>query len=619
MSGIFGILNPAPSQTPQNFIEIARQRLSHRPWYTHDQWVAPDAPVALGRSGIGILNASPQPVISPDARYILFLSGEFYNRNALWQGLGHSPDPSQPDEALALKLYQAHGPTFAERINGVFFIALYDTHAQRLLLANDRFGQYPHYVYHDGRTLVFGPEVKAVLAAQQVPKRLNQTAVAEYFRFQQLLDRNTFHEGIQLFPHGSIAQFDLPTGAWQVQRYWDWDKIPAQRQIPFAEAVEETGHLLQNAVHRDASDALRPGVFLSGGLDSRTLLGMIPPRDTPPVSASFGQPQSRDVHYAKQIAQAVGSRHYWFDMSNAEWIKANYALHLDLTEGFHSWIHMHGIHMLPDLRAVMDVNLTGWDGGTVMGHPDHIKPLYNQPIDQWSVLEECFLRFNQSYTWPGLTEVGEQVLFAPAFAQAIKGRAYGSMAQSFSRYWENFHRPYAAEFFYVDNHCMRLTQHMVTTGRSHLEFRFPFWDYDLIDFMYSLPPEHRADQRLYRHIITQRTPKLARIPYDKQEFLPSVNPLLHTLQSIGIRTARRLKLHPHRPWLYADYENYLRTDLSGWAEDILFNDPRLAERGIFNMDYVRSLLNRHKAHEPLLLGKIAPIISFELMLRALFD
>jgi asparagine synthase (glutamine-hydrolysing) len=531
---------------------------------------------------------------------------------------GFSP-VNQSDEALALSLFQCFGSEFPSRVDGVFFICIFDLLHQRLFFANDRFGQYRHYFYRAGKALVFAPEVKGVLAAPFVPRRLNLTAVAEYFRFQQLLNDKTFHEDITIFPQASFAWFDLQSGDWSCQQYWDWDQIPERPSIRFEDAVDETGRLLERAVRRSVEGTLRPGVFLSGGLDSRTLVGLVPSRDPAVVTATFGQHNSRDVYYAQQIADAVGSRHFWFDMQNGQWVLEHVDLHLALTEGFHSWVHMHGINMLSTLRQFMDVNLTGWDGGTVMGDPDTIQPIYIDPVNKSAVVEECFARFNQSYTWPGITEASERSLYTSSFAPQLLGRAYDSLAAEFERYWTRYRRDHAAAFFYIDNHCMRLTQQMVTFGRSHFEYRFPYWDYQLIDFLYSLPLSFRADKRLFRHLITQKTPKLARIPYDKQEFLPTVSQPLHDLHALNVRIRRRLKLYPSRPWLYADYENYLRNDLRAWAEELLFA-PRTQERGIFDTRYVRSLFDRHLAgQEPLMLGKIAPLMTFEMMMRALFD
>ncbi|HEX2908935.1 MAG TPA: asparagine synthase-related protein [Phototrophicaceae bacterium] len=616
MSGLFGITGISPTET-RLFLDAVTQHLSHRPWYLANTWTPPALPIGLGQLSIGILNREPQPIKSADGNLILFLSGEFYNSAELRRELGLQQTPTT-DADLALYAFQQYGIDFVHRLDGAFFIAIYDGVQQRLTLTNDRFGLYPHYYSVQAGQLAFAPEVKGVLCAPFISRRLNVTAAAEYFRFQQLLGEKTFHENITLFPYGSIAHFDLPTQTWAVSRYWDWDQIPDRPQVTFDEAVVEIGRLLRQAVARRTADDLRPGVFLSGGLDSRTLLGLIPPRPTPPVSASFGQRHSRDVYYADRIARAVGSNHHWFDLPDGRWVLDNLPLHFQLTEGFHSWIHMHSITMLPDLRPVMDYNLTGWDGGTVMGHPDHINPIYNRPIDKNSVLVESFKQFASAYTWPGLTEAEERLLYTEAFGQQALGRAFESMRAEFDRFW-NFRQHYAAEFFYIVNHCWRSTGNMVATSRSHIEVRSPFWDYQLIDFMYSLKPEIRRDQLLYRHIITRELPRLARIPYDKKEFLPSVNPWLHRTQALSVQVQRRLKLFPNRSTLYADYENYLRRDLRAWAENILYA-PRTAERGILNPAFVRSLLERHLAgREPWTLGKIAPLLTFEMVMRELFD
>ncbi|MDL1884307.1 asparagine synthetase B [Anaerolineae bacterium CFX8] len=615
MSGLFGIIGK-DSTIVQPFLKAASATISHRPWYVADTWSAETLPVGLGRSGIGIFNREPQPLASGDRRLIIFMSGELYNAADLRRSLGGQP--ADTDILLALHAFEQYGADFVKALDGAFFITIYDTAASRLILANDRFGLYPHYyAYREGQ-LAFAPEVKGVLCAPFVPRHLNFTAAAEYFRFQQVLGEKTFHEDIFLFPYGSIAQFDLSSRQWSLNRYWDWDQIPDRPEVTFEEAVIEVGRLLRSAVEKRAAGDLRPGVFLSGGLDSRALLGLMPPRPAPPVTASFGQHNSRDVYYAARIARAAGSRHHWFDLPDGRWVLENVNLHLKLTEGFHSWMHMHGITMLPALREIMDYNLTGWDGGTVMGHADHINPIYNKPIDQDTVLLETYKQFLSGYTWPGLADAEERLLYTDSFGKQAIGLAFDSMRQEFARFW-NFRRHYAAEYFYITNHCWRSTGNMVKTARSHLEVRSPFWDYNLIDFMYSLQPEIRRDQLMYRHIITREMPKLALIPYDKKEYLPTINAWQHSLHALSVRARRRLRLFPNRPTLYADYENYLRGDLRAWAENLLY-DRRTQERGLWNVAFVRSLMERHLAgHEPWTIGKIAPLITFEMVMREYFD
>ncbi len=616
MSGLFGIIDLSDQSDVEQFLNTASQHMSHFDWHRCDTWIKKDGSLGLGRLGIGIFNPEPQPVKSGDQSLTLFMCGELYDRTALRHRLRASDTLS--DSELALAAYEQYGILFAAELNGAFFIAVYDQRQQRLVLANDRFGLYPHYLYIQPGKLVFAPEVKGVLRAGFVETDLNLTAVAEFLRFQHLLGEKTFWTDIRLFPYGSVGQFDLAKQTWTLDHYWNWGQIPHRPDARFDEAIDEAGTLLRQAVERRTADSLQPGVFLSGGLDSRTLLGLIPPRDPPPVTATFGAFDSRDVYYAQRIAQRMNARHFWFDLPDGQWVADHVALHLQLTDGFQSWLHMHGITMLPRLREMMDFNLTGWDGGTVMGHADHINPIYNHPIDFETILVENYQQFTRAYTWPGLTDAEERLLFAPAYAKQMVGLAFDSMRQELLPFWD-FRREYAAEYFYIANHCWRLTQHMITVTRAYLEVRFPFWDYALIDYMYSLPPALRRDQLLYRHIITGQTPKLATIPRDSDELWPTTRPLLRDTQSLVLRGSRKLGLHRYRPTLYADYENYLRGDLRAWAEAILF-DKRVSQRGLYDMAFVRSLMKRHVAgHEPWTIGKVASLISLELLLREYFD
>jgi asparagine synthase (glutamine-hydrolysing) len=165
---------------------------------------------------------------------------------------------------------------------------------------------------------------------------------------------------------------------------------------------------------------------------------------------------------------------------------------------------------------------------------------------------------------------------------------------------------------------------MVTFLRSHIEARFPFFDYDLFDFLYSLPARLRGRRVLYRAVIQRETPRLARIPYAYDEFLPTDRSLLRSLHGFGVRLKRRINRHvapvfPELSTLYADYENYLRTDLREWAESILF-DKRTLERGIFDPAFLRSIWARHQSgREMHTIGKIAPIMAYGMMLRRYYD
>jgi len=271
----------------------------------------------------------------------------------------------------------------------------------------------------------------------------------------------------------------------------------------------------------------------------------------------------------------------------------------------------------------MDVNLTGWDGGTVMGHPESIEPLQVYAVDNMAFVTRVFYMFNQKYTWPSITEGEENLLYNDLLRKQMKELAFDSFRTELSHYFDC--RPdVRGEYFYISNHCRRLTQNFVVFTRSHIEVRIPFFDYDLFNFLYSLPAEVRGDRRLYRSMIQEELPGLANIPYDKDEFLPTTRPFVRGIHAEGVKLKRRINRHimkifPERHPLYADYEGYLRGELREWAENILY-DRRTTERGIFEPSFLRSLMQRHlSGMEEWTIGKIAPLITYEMMLRRFCD
>lgn len=618
MSGVFGVVAPKRQIDADILASQMAVVMSHRDWFVAERYVDSEYNIALGRIGIGIFNKESQPIWNANHTVALAMAGEFYNQAELrLNGIS----AIQSDEELALTLYEQKGDTFASLLNGAFIIAIWDKAHQKLIITNDRFGLYPlFYTCYAGR-LIFAPEMKGILCDDKFPRKLDVTALAQYMRFQHLLGNRTFFEDIVLLSNASVLVYDLATTSHNVKSYWNFSDIPYNPQISFEEAVSEAGRLLRLAVQRLSGDAHRPGVYLSGGLDSRIILGLVEQR--PVTSVTYGAKDCRDVYYARQITKTVGSHHYWFDLPDGNWIKEHADFHLTLTEGFHSWIHAHGMSTLAQARQLMDVNLTGWDGGTIMAYSENPDYMQFSIVDDSILITNLFHLFNQKYTWPGITEAEESLLYTDLFRRKIQGLAFDSFRAELEPYL-GYRSDVRMEYFYIRNHCSRLTHNFITFTRSHIEVRFPFFDYDLFDFIYSIPAPLRAYRKLYRAVIQQETPHLACIPYDKDELLPTTQPVAYAVHAATVKFKRRFNRHlwplfPNRFTLYADYENYLRYELREWAENILF-DRCTAERGIFNPAFLRTLMNRHLSGlETEFIGKIAPIITFEMMMRRFFD
>ena len=185
--------------------------------------------------------------------------------------------------------------------------------------------------------------------------------------------------------------------------------------------------------------------------------------------------------------------------------------------------------------------------------------------------------------------------------------------------------PYRADYFYMLQRVRRSTECMIVFQRSVMEVRCPFFDYSLVDFLYSLPEELRASSALlHRAVITRRMPNLALVPNEKDDHLPHTNPV-YDMGFSAVQKAKRgvnkyiAPVFPQRPRLYADYENYLRTDLRAWAENILF-DSRTLDRGLFDPAVVQRLWDRHlKGDKIWTMGSVAPLITMEMAIRYLIE
>ncbi len=624
MSGIFGVVDTKQNSASAYISRMMAERMSHRQWYVAETYHDEGAGVSLGRIGIGIFNQERQPVNGEDGNLLIFLSGEFYRAAGLRRSLQAKGYRFRTDDdlELALRLYLDKGQAFVRDLEGVFLLAIWDRSKNEIIIANDRFGLYPLlYAHHHGR-LLFAPEMKGILCDPDLRKELDLTALAEYARFQHLLGDKTFFQDLKLLPCASILRYQIDSDTLTIQPYWDFSEIPAlPPSLTFGEAAEEAGRRLKSAIDELSRDDHRLGVYLSGGVDSRVILGLIPPDKMPVTSITYGLRNCRDVIYAKQLAARARSRHYYFEFVDGTWVKEQADFHLELTEGFHSWIHSHGMSLLQPIRELIDVNLTGFGGGqSVIDWED---PAFLQTKDDLIFTNRLFFLLSQETTWPSIDDIEERGLFSRRLLSQMRGLAYDSFREELARF---NHLPHAqrAAYFALCNPDRRLFQYYTVFNRSHIEQRFPFYDYRYFEFVYALPPEMLYDRRLRRAVIIKMMRPLAGVPYNKDDLpITDYEPIrlaAKLLQKGKKYFHHRLtRLFPERSTLYADYENWLRHELREWGEGILLGE-RTLQRDIFNPELLKALWNHHQAGlETNTIGKIAPLMTWEMMARKFFD
>ena len=302
-----------------------------------------DGQAALGHRRLSILDleGGVQPMVQ-DGVALLF-NGQCYRHDALRAELrkrGH-PFHTRSDTEVVLRAYLEWGEEFAERIDGMFAIALWDTRHQRLLLARDRLGKKPLYYALEGpgggwltgdplhpgerasaRRLVFGSELKAIFAHGAVPRELDQQALVQYLAAEAVPAPRSIVAAVRKLPPGCTAVFDHQ--GFTLRRYWELPAPPARRlparassahaALPSGElheAAAELLRLLDGAVARRLVADVPVGVFLSGGVDSSAIAALAirhkNPLDT--FSIGFQEASFDETPWARLVSQRLGTRH----------------------------------------------------------------------------------------------------------------------------------------------------------------------------------------------------------------------------------------------------------------------------------------------------------------------
>jgi asparagine synthase (glutamine-hydrolysing) len=234
-----------------------------------------DGPIGLGHRRLAIIDLSPaghQPMLTRDGRYVLTYNGEIYNFKELrleLESLGHQ-FRSRADSEVLLNAYAQWGRDALMRFNGMFAFAIWDKLDQQLFLARDRYGVKPLYYTRQGNTILFGSEIKAILAHPSYRTRLDKEALLEYFTFQNFFTDRTLFKDIRLLPAGSYVTASADRLS-ESKRYWDYHFGEPDLPDSDEEYIEELDRLFRQAVSRQLVSDVELGAYLSGGLDSGSI------------------------------------------------------------------------------------------------------------------------------------------------------------------------------------------------------------------------------------------------------------------------------------------------------------------------------------------------------------
>ena len=306
------------------------QALPHRGPDDEGHWSEADHGIALGHRRLAIVDLSPaghQPMFSASGRYVIVYNGEIYNHLELRQQIeaqGRAPTwRGHSDTETLLAAIDVWGiEDTLKRCIGMFAMALWDREQRNLTLARDRLGEKPLYFgwqgHGDSAVFLFGSELKALRAHPGFRAPIDRNALTLFLRHNYIPGPHSIHEGIQKLPPGCMATVSLNQREPRITCYWSaidaaLNGATQQRlNLSPQEATDQLEVLLKSAVAQQMVADVPLGAFLSGGVDSSTIVALMQTQSSRPVrtfTIGFHEAGYNEAEHAKAVAQHLGTDH----------------------------------------------------------------------------------------------------------------------------------------------------------------------------------------------------------------------------------------------------------------------------------------------------------------------
>jgi asparagine synthase (glutamine-hydrolysing) len=605
MCGICGIFHTDRSRRAErDALGAMNQRIVHRGPDDDGFFFDGNVGLAIRRLSIIDIKTGHQPIANEDENVWIVYNGELYNHQELRKELearGHRYRTKSDTETI-IHLYEEYGRDCVKYLRGMFAFAIWDRRNRKLFIARDRLGIKPLYYRYDGRTLLFGSEIKAILAYPGVRPEFNRGTLAEYLAFGYIAEPQTMYAGIHKLLPGHVMEITEGEEP-RISLYWDLDVKVDDGNRPRSYYVERYRELLESCVASHLMSDVPLGVFLSGGLDSSAVAALTTRIRKEPIetfAVGYGEDTFSELPFARRVAQHIGSKHREVRLSRDEFFEALPRLiwHEDEPIVWPSSVSLFFVARLARERVTVvltgegsDETLAGYTRyawtllNAKMDHayrtltPEMLRNLLRDGIQQgplsaalYRKLEHTFL-VRDGNSWPSFyfdnfysafSEAEQRELLSDDAVEAA-GNAYdGSM-----QYWDASPGDMLHRLLYTDIKTylveLLMKQDQMSMAAS-IESRVPFLDHELVEFTASIPAKYDIKGLAGKFILKSAV----------EDVLP--NDIVYR-QKMGFPT----------PWAF-----WLAGSQLDSLEKMLL-DSRTQERGYFKPGSVKKLFAEHRA------------------------
>ncbi len=564
----------------------------------------PDLPgVALGQRRLSIIDVAGghQPLANEDGTVWVVFNGEIYNFESLrrrLEGAGHR-FRTRSDTETIVHLYEQEGADFPTFLNGMFAIAVWDASAGRLVLARDRLGQKPLVYRHEAGRLLFASQLKSLVEVPGVPRDLDPAALDAYLLYQYVPPPRTIFRGMHKLPPAHVALYE--NGELQIRRYWSPPR-EVDTGLTHDNAVEQLRELSRSAVRMRLQSEVPLGAFLSGGVDSTIIVGLMQQLVDAPVqtfSVGFPVPEYDETRFAREAAEYHRTQHREFLVEpDATGVVDQLVWHYD--EPFADSSAIPTWYVSQHTRQHVSVALSG-DGGDELfaGYPRYRAVWLAAQCDRLPGPVARVLRWR---LWQRLPSDARQKSFARRFKRLLQGLSL-SPAQRYLDWIAIFNEAQRVEL-YTESFLEQLSD---DDPGEFVEDALAQWAaYDavgtasLADLITYLPGDlmTKVDVASMAHGLECRQPMLdhrvvelaARMPTALKFRRGRGKRILH--EAFADLLPPSIRKRP-KMGFGVPLDHWLRGPLQAWGEGILF-DPRTLQRGQFQEATLRRLWEAHQ-------------------------
>lgn len=616
MPGIYGTLRARSPIDLAPLLNAMASRLRHHSWYAENLHVDNEAGLALARTSLGVFHREPQPIALEDGSLLGVMEGEIHDAAKLRQALTREGCDfrGESQAELLLRGFKARGRSFLRELNGVFVAAVWDARQRSLTLMNDRFGMRPLYYSHRPGALIFGPELKSLLVDPDVARGVSRRGIAQFLHFGQYLNDDTLLDAVRTLPAAGLLTYQPDEDRLTLDRYWrlEADAVMDPNRLDEASALDRIDEAFKRAVDRRTEGNHELGLSLSGGLDSRLILGTAELNRSKIKTVSVGVRGCLDHVSARRMAEMVGCPHHEYhlegDFLSAFERHLRYMVHL--TDGQYL-CQCIVIPSLPYYRELgIDVLLRGHAGELM-----HMNKAYNYSLDATatSLNDSTALSswlFGRMSEW--MTGAVTDDLFVKGAADLARGSLDEALSES-SRVEPLIHRIW---HMFISQRLRRETALSMTEFGSVVETRLPYLDNEVVDALLAVPPGLKVGDRIQTHILTHRRPEFLKVVNSNTGARMGAGTLERNLAQFRLKVLSKLRVPGYQP--YERLGAWLREELRPLVRRLLLSGPIL-ERGVLRPDALRSVVQQHldgrRNHTFLLLA----LMIFETGQRTLVD